>query len=171
MEKAFKGTYRPFYSRLFKKMSPAVILVLAAAINVLYGSSDTFKPYKFHILVLLAVCFVIGVFYQASRIRIVVSPVRLSDAYFRISGFDYNTKFNEDLDLDKTFLEVIEEKIGTNDSICCLEIRCGEQFYYLNKASDWSYGTLREIMAEYEQKTGRLVQTASYWKTVKRFPE
>ncbi|WP_218833181.1 hypothetical protein [Flavobacterium agri] len=134
------------------------MIAFIAVLNVFYGRrSGIFADYKIEFSVVMAIAATIGFFYHMNRIRTVVTEVQISDSKFKIFGYDFNSKFEDDLDLSKTFIEVVEEYVGKNNSVYCLEIMCEDKFYYINKSSDWNYQVLIDLINEYSLKTGKVI--------------
>lgn len=169
MNKSFKGEYISFLVRLAKRLTPVVLLLLFALFKIYYGKafSGDLAHYRIHFLILLAVCFLIGIYYHTDKIRTVVNEVRFSDNNIQIIGQDFTSKYEDRLDINKTMLEIQEEVLGKNKTRFCLEIYSDDKYYYLNKFNDWQYSTIAEIVDEYKLKTGKTVMGMEFYSKLK----
>lgn len=136
-----------------------VFLLLFVLFKIYYGPtfSGHLAQYRTYMLLFLAVCFLIGIYYHTDKIRTVVNEIRFSDHSIHIIGQDFTSRYEDSLDITKTILEIQEEELGRNKTRYCLEIYADEKYYYLNKFNDWEYATLAEIVDEYISKTGKSV--------------
>ena len=155
MNKSFKGEYIPFYIRLVKKLAPVILLMIFAFLKISY--SQTFSGIRTYFYVFGIICFIIGIYYHTDKIRTIINEIRFSDNKLQIIGQDFNSRYEDNLDLNKTMLEIQLEDFGKNKTRFCLEIYCDDKYYYLNKFNDWKYNTLVEIVDEYKLKTGNSV--------------
>jgi len=169
MNKSFKGEFIPFYIRLAKRLAPVILLVIFLIFKIYYGRffSQGLANYRTYFLLLVIVCFLIGVYYHTDKIRTVVNEIRFTDNKLQIIGQDFNSKYEDNLDINKTMIEIQLEEIGKNKTRYCLEIYCDEKYYYLNKFNDWKYITLAEIVDEYKLKTGKSVSGMDLYSQLK----
>lgn len=164
MSKSFKGKYIPFFTRLAKRMAPAIVIIIFALLKLFQGRrAENYAPYRIYILIFLGVCFLIGLYYHIDKIRTVVNEVRISDTQIHIIGQDFSSKYEDYLDINKTSLEIQEEELGKNKTRYCLEIYCDDKYYYLNKFNDWQYATLAEVVEEFKLKSGKTVMGMQYY--------
>ena len=155
MNKSFKGEYIPFYIRLVKRLAPIILLFLIGYIKITY--SQAFSGIRNYFYIFMIICFIIGIYYHTDKIRTIVNEVRFDENKLQIIGQDFNSKYEDNLDLSKTMIEIQLEELGKNKSRYCLEIYCDDKYYYLNKFNDWKYNTLAAIVDEFKLKTGKSV--------------
>ncbi len=169
MTKSFKGVYVPFYTRLFKRLAPAIVILLLLLLKVCYSRSfnGELAAYRSYFFIFLAVCFVIGIYYHTDKIRTVTNEVRFTEGKLEILGHDFSSKFEDRLDLGKTMIEIQEDVSSKNKLRYCLEIYSEEKYYYLNKFNDWDYATLVGIVEEYESRTGKSVSGKDFYSALK----
>ena len=155
MNKSFKGEYIPFYIRLLKRLAPVILLLLFTFMKI--SRNQAFAEIQIYFYVAGVICFIIGIFYHTDKIRTIVNEIQITDNKLQIIGQDFNSRYEDTLDLNKTRLEIQLEELGKNKTRYCLEIYCDDKYYYLNKFNDWKYNTLGEIVDEYKLKTGNSV--------------
>jgi len=164
MNKSFKGEYISFYTRLLKRLTPVLFLILFALFKLYFGrSAERLADYRIYFLVFLVVCVIIGIYYHVDKIRTVVNEIKISDDKLQIIGQDFNSKYEDTLDINTTMLEIQEEELGKNKTRYCLEIYSEDKYYYLNKFNDWNYKTLAEIVDEYKLRTGKNVSGMEFY--------
>jgi TM2 domain-containing membrane protein YozV len=165
MNKSFKGEYISFLVRLAKRLAPVILLLIFALFKIYYGHSfaGNLANYRTHFLIFLILCFLIGIYYHTDKIRTVVNEIRFSDNKLQIIGRDFNSKFEDNLDINKVMIEIQEEALGKNKTRFCLEIYLDDKYYYLNKFNDWQYKTLAEIIDEYKLKTGKIASGMEFY--------
>ncbi len=169
MNKSFKGEYISFIVRLAKRLAPVILLLLFALFKIYYGRSfsGNLANYRNHFLILLIICFLIGIYYHTDKIRTVVNELRFSENNIHIIGQDFTSKYEDRLDINQTMLEIQEEELGKNKIRYCLEIYSDNKYYYLNKFDDWQYATLAEIIDEYKLKTGKTIAGMEFYSQLK----
>lgn len=169
MNKSFKGEYISFLVRLAKRLAPAILLLIFALFKIYYGRlfSEDLANYRTHFLILLIICFLIGIYYHTDKIRTVVNEIKFSDNKIHIIGQDFTSKYEDSLEINKTMLEIQEEELGKNKTRFCLEIYSDDKYYYLNKFNDWQYSTLAEIVDEFKLKTGKTVTGMEFYSQLK----
>ena len=157
MYKSFSGNYIPFYTRLLKRLAPFILVFIIAYLQVTYGrlSRGEMANYRIYWLIFFAICFIIGLYYQITRLRTIVNEIRFNENNLQILGQDFSTKFEDKLILDKVMIEIQEEEQGKKNVRYCLEIYSEDKYYYLNKFNDWNYQTLAEIVDEFKTRTGK----------------
>ncbi|RZK06779.1 MAG: hypothetical protein EOO46_15055 [Flavobacterium sp.] len=96
MTTSFKGEYVSFWIRLTKKLAPIILLLLFVVFKIEYGR-PILTNYKSYWYIFIIVCFLIGLFYHVRDIRTVVTEISFSGDKIRISGFDFNSKFEDAL--------------------------------------------------------------------------
>ena len=154
MKTTFKGEYVSFWIRLIKKLAPIVLLLLLVFLKVEYGKRlSNISEYRMHIYIFMIVCFVFGLFYHIRDIRTVVTEVSFLNEKLQIRGYDFNSTFEDTLDIDKVFLDVKEK----NKSHLYIEIFSGDKYYYLNNYSDWQRQTLIAFLNEYKLKSKKII--------------
>lgn len=165
MNKTFKGEYIPFYIRLFKRLTPLILLMFFAYFKIYYGRTfaGSLADYKIHFSILLIICFLYGIYFHTNRIRTVVNVISFSNDTLQIIGHDFNSKLEDSLNLNRLIIEIQEEELGKNKVRYCLEIYFDDKYYYLNKFDDWKYSTLAEIVDEYKSRTGKSVAGDQYY--------
>lgn len=151
MNKTFKGKYIPFYTRLVKRLVPHFLLMLYAILKI--ARNKSFSDIGIYFYIVIGLAFIYGVYYQTNKIRTIVNEIQITDTTLHIIGQDFNAKYEDQLDLTKTMLEIQLEELGKNKTRLCLEIFSDEKYYYLNKFNDWKYETLIEIVDEFNLKT------------------
>jgi hypothetical protein len=169
MNKSFKGEYISFIVRLAKRLTPVILLLLFALFKIYYGRSFSgdLAIYRTHFLILIIICFLIGIYYHTDKIRTVVNELRFSENNIQIIGQDFTSRYEDSLDINKTMLGIQEEELGKNKTRFCLEIYSDDKYYYLNKFNDWKYSTLAEIIDEYKLKTGKSVTGMEFYSQLK----
>ena len=170
MNKSFKGKYIPFLVRLAKRLAPVILLVIFALFKIYYGRSfsGNLANYRTHFLIFLIICFLIGIYYHTDKIRTIVNEIRFSGDNLQIIGQDFNSKYEDNLDINDIMLEIQEEELRKNKTRYCLEIYSDDKYYYLNKFNDWQYSTLAEIVDEYKIKTGKTVTGMEFYSRLKQ---
>jgi hypothetical protein len=165
MSKSFKGKYIPFLERLAKRLAPVILLLLFVLFKIYYGRSfsGNLAHYRIYFLIFVIICLLIGIYYHTDKIRTVVNEIRFSDNKLHIIGQDFNSKYEDNLDINKVIIEIQEEELGKNKSRFCLEIYSDDKYYYLNKFNDWQYATLAEIVDEYKLITGQTVSGMEFY--------
>lgn len=165
MTKSFKGEYISFYMRLIKRLVPLILTVVFVFIKIYYGRlfSGSLINYRIHFSIVLIMAFIYGVYYQMNRLRTVINEIVFSENNLQIIGEDFNSRFEDNLDLNKLIIEIQEEELGKNKVRYCLEIYCDDKYYYLNKFNDWKYSTLAEIVNEFQLRTGKNVHGSVYY--------
>lgn len=151
MNKTFIGKYIPFYKRLIKRLVPHFLLMLYAILKI--TNNKSFSDIRIYFYIVIGLAFIYGIYYQTDKIRTIVNEIQISDTTLYIIGQDFNSKYEDHLDLTKTMLEIQLEELGKNKTRICLEIFSDEKYYYLNKFNDWKYETLIEIIDEFNLKT------------------
>ncbi len=102
MNKSFKGEYIPFVKRLAKRLTPAILIVIIAVFKLYYGrSSENLASYRTYFLIFLVICFLIGIYWHTDKIRTVVNEIKFSDNNLCIIGRDFNSKFEDKLNVIK----------------------------------------------------------------------
>lgn len=170
MNKTFKGEYIPFIIRLVKRLIPVILIVLLALFKLYYGrSSEHFAGYRNYYLLFLVVCFLIGIYFHTDKIRTVVNEIKFSDGSLHIIGENFNSKFEDKLNINKVMIEIQEEEISKHKSRYCLEIYSDDKYYYLNKFNDWQYSTLAEIVDEFKLQTGKPITNMDLYSQLKDY--
>lgn len=168
MNKSFKGEYIPFITRLVKRLAPGILIVILALFKLYYGrSSENLANYRPYFLIFLVICFLIGIYWHTDKIRTVVNEIKFSDDNLHIIGQDFNSKFEDKLNINTVMIEIQEEELGKNKSRYCLEIYSDDKYYYLNKFNDWQYSTLAKIVDEFKLKTGNSVSNMNLYSQLK----
>ena len=159
MNKSFKGEYISFALRLAKRMVPVILILIFALFKIYYGRafSEDLASYRTYFLIFMIICFLIGIYFHTDKIRTVVNEIKISDNHLIVIGQDFNSKFEDKLNIEKVMIEIQEEELGKNKTRYCLEIYSEDKYYYLNKFNDWKYSTLAEIVDEYKLKTGKVI--------------
>lgn len=170
MNKSFKGKYIPFLVRLAKRLAPVILLVIFALFKIYYGRSlsGNLANYRTHFLIFLIICFLIGIYYHTDKIRTIVNEIKFSGDKLQIIGQDFNSKYEDNLDINNVMLEIQQEELRKNKTRYCLEIYSDDKYYYLNKFNDWQYSTLAEIVDEYKMKTGKTVTGMEFYSQLKQ---
>ena len=169
MNKTFNGEYISFALRLAKRMIPVILIFIFALFKIYYGRSFSgdLAIYRTYFLIFMIICFLIGIYFHTDKIRTVVNEIKISDNHFIIIGQDYNSKFEDKLNLEKVMIEIQEEELGKNKTRYYLEIYSEDKYYYLNKFNDWKYSTLAEIVDEYKLKTGKVINGMDLYSNLK----
>ncbi|WP_298120452.1 hypothetical protein [Flavobacterium sp.] len=168
MNKSFKGEYVPFISRLTKRLVPLILIVILALFKLYFGrSSETLGSYRAYFFIFIVICFIIGIYFQTNKIRTIVNEIKFTDDSLHIIGQDFNSKFEDKLNINKVIIEIQEEELSRNKSRYCLEIYSDDKYYYLNKFNDWKYSTLAEVVDEFKLKTEKLVSNSDLYPLLK----
>ena len=150
MTTTFKGEYVSFWIRLAKKYIPLILLMVFISFKIEYGK-PMFTNYKIYWYSFIAICFIIGIYYNIRDIRTVVTEVTFVDDRILISGNDFNKKFKDNLKVDETLIEIKQKE--NNKFKIYLEIYSNDKYYYINSYSNWSNQTLVNLINEYKSKT------------------
>lgn len=153
MTKSFKGEQVSFWTRLVKKMGPIILVLVVLFFKVKYGKTFA-EDSKIYFYIFGIVCFAVGIYYHVRDIRTVVTEVRFMDKKFQVLGLDFNSKFDDTLNIDDTILEIKQKEKSEK---LYIEIFSNDKYYYINNYSDWKKETLIDIIREYKERTGKTV--------------
>lgn len=151
MTKSFKGKYVSFWERLFKKLAPIILMLLVLAFQIEYRRKPMFADYKLYWYVFIIACFLIGLFYHIRDIRTVVTEVSFTDDNLQVSGLDFNSKFQDILNVNDTLLEIKQKE--NKESRIYIEIYSNDKYYYVNSYSDWQNETMVDLINEFNSRT------------------
>jgi hypothetical protein len=153
---SFNGEYVSFWTRLIKKLSPIVLILAVLFLKIKYGRtfSGNYAAYKIYFYIFGVVCFLIGLYYHIRDIRTVVTEVRIFDDKFQVLGFDFNSKFDDTLNINEILFE-LKEKEKTKQPY--IEIYSNDKYYYINSYSDWKKETLAKLICEYKTRSGKTI--------------
>jgi hypothetical protein len=150
---SFKGEQVSFWIRLIKKLGSIVLILAFLFFKVKYGKTFS-EDYKTYFYIFGIVCFIIGLYYHIRDIRTVVTEVRFFDEKLQVIGLDFNSKFNDTLNINETSLEIKQKEKSEK---LYIEIFSNDKYYYINSYSDWNTETLKNIIREYRKRTQRTV--------------
>jgi|GEM_PF-6944245 len=153
MTVSFKGEKISFWSRLLKKIAP-VILVLAIFYFRITNNQNYSDNYKLTFYILGVIAIVIGCYYHVRDIRTVVTEVRFFEDKFQVLGLDFNSKFDDTLNINETTIEIKQKEKSER---LYLEIFSDFKYYYINSYSDWSRETLINLVKEYQKRTNKTI--------------
>jgi thiamine biosynthesis protein ThiC len=60
----------------------------------------------------MIICFIVAMYYHTNKIRTIVNEVRFDENKLQIIGQDFNSKYEDNLDLSKTMIEIQLEELG-----------------------------------------------------------
>jgi hypothetical protein len=83
-----------------------------------------------------------------------VTEVRFTDDKFQVLGLDFNSKFEDNLNIDQTSFEIKEKEKSKQ---LYIEIFSNDKYYYINNYSDWKKETLAELINEYRNRSERTI--------------
>ena len=153
MTLSFTGAPISFWERLIKKLGPIVLILAALFIKVKFGKTFS-EDHKIYFYAFGIVCFFIGLFYHIRDIRTVVTEVKFFDDKLQVRGLDFNSKFDDTLNINDTTLEIKQKEKSEK---IYLEVYSNDKYYYINSYSDWDKTTLVEILNEYRKRTNRTI--------------
>lgn len=145
----FKGEKVSFWVRLIKKMGPILLVFIVLYLRVKYGKTFA-EEYKIYFYIFGILCLIIGFYYHIRDIRTVVTEIRFDNEKIQIIGLDFNSNFNDMLNINNTRIEV-KQKEKTEKLY--LEIFSDNKYYYINNYSDWKRETVVDIVKEYRKRT------------------
>lgn len=153
---SFKGQQVSFWIRLIKKLGPILLVLIFLFFRVKYGKafSGDLAVFKTYFYFFGIICFLIGLYYHIRDIRTVVTEIRFFDDKFQVLGLDFNSKFEDTLEIDQTALE-IKEKVKSKKLY--IEVFSNDKYYYINSYSDWEKDTLIELINEYRRRSERTI--------------
>ncbi len=79
-----------------------------------------------------------------------ISEIRIDKEKITLIGYEFNTKWEEEIDIQKTEIKIKSKTRGRFNIHYLLRLTCEKEVYDINKLFNWDYFTIVEIYKEFK---------------------